>query len=62
MTETYDRAEAFDAGALIVAVAHGDRDAFAALFAHYAPRLKAYMLRLGASGDFAELRNTNMAA
>jgi RNA polymerase sigma-70 factor (ECF subfamily) len=44
-----------DAAALIVAIARDrDRDAFAKLFAYYAPRLKAYMLRLGARGDFAE--------
>src|SRR5277367_3431352 len=29
---------------------HADRAAFAALFAHFAPRVKAYMRRLGA-GD-----------
>jgi RNA polymerase sigma-70 factor (ECF subfamily) len=55
MTETRERAEACDAAALIAAIAQSrDRAAFATLFAHYAPRLKAYMLRLGASGDFAE--------
>lgn len=44
-----------DAAALIVAIATTrDRAAFAALFAHYAPRLKAYMMRLGANSDFAE--------
>ncbi len=31
-----------------------DRDAFAALFAHFAPRLKGYLLRLGASAGQAE--------
>ena len=31
-----------------------DRDAFAALFAHFAPRLKGYLLRLGASDGQAE--------
>ena len=31
-----------------------DRDAFAALFAHFAPRLKGYLLRLGASEGQAE--------
>lgn len=55
MTEPRAQAEAFDAAALILAIArHRDRAAFAALFAHYAPRLKAYMQRLGASADFAE--------
>jgi RNA polymerase sigma-70 factor (ECF subfamily) len=31
-----------------------DRDAFAALFAHFAPRLKGYLMRLGASDGQAE--------
>ena len=31
-----------------------DRDAFAALFVHFAPRLKGYLLRLGASAGQAE--------
>ncbi len=31
-----------------------DRAAFAALFAHFAPRVKSYMLRLGASAPQAE--------
>ncbi len=34
--------------------ARQDRDAFAALFAFYAPRVKAYMLRLGAGATLAE--------
>lgn len=34
--------------------ARQDRDAFAALFAFYAPRVKAYMLRLGAGAALAE--------
>jgi RNA polymerase sigma-70 factor, ECF subfamily len=34
--------------------AHQDRAAFAALFAHFAPRIKAYLLRLGAPGAVAE--------
>jgi RNA polymerase sigma-70 factor (ECF subfamily) len=41
--------------ALILAVAlHGDRDAFAALFEHFAPRLKGYLIRLGAPPAQAE--------
>ena len=32
----------------------GDRAAFAALYEHFAPRLKAYMMRLGAADDIAE--------
>jgi RNA polymerase sigma-70 factor (ECF subfamily) len=31
-----------------------DRDAFAELFAHYAPRVKGYLMRLGASNGQAE--------
>jgi RNA polymerase sigma-70 factor (ECF subfamily) len=34
--------------------AHADRDAFAALFGHFAPRVKSYMLRLGAEPQLAE--------
>jgi RNA polymerase sigma factor (sigma-70 family) len=34
--------------------AHQDRAAFAALFAHFAPRVKAYLLRLGATSGVAE--------
>jgi RNA polymerase sigma-70 factor (ECF subfamily) len=41
--------------ALIEAVAlRQDRDAFAALFAHFAPRIKAFMLRSGASAQSAD--------
>ncbi len=41
--------------ALVVAVAQGrDRVAFAQLFAHFAPRLKAFMMRGGADPDTAE--------
>ncbi len=44
-----------DFSALIVAVAErGDREAFATLFAHFAPRLKSYLMRLGASSEAAE--------
>jgi len=35
-------------------VACGDRSAFVALFKYYAPRVKTYMRRLGASPDLAE--------
>ncbi len=31
-----------------------DRDAFASLFAHYAPRIKSYLIRLGAKPEEAE--------
>jgi RNA polymerase sigma-70 factor (ECF subfamily) len=41
--------------ALILAVAaRADRDAFALLFEHFAPRVKSYMLRLGAPPEAAE--------
>lgn len=33
---------------------HGDRQAFAALFRHFAPRLKAYLRRMGAAEGLAE--------
>jgi RNA polymerase sigma factor (sigma-70 family) len=40
---------------LLAAVARGqDREAFARLFAHFAPRVKAYMRRLGAPDQKAE--------
>lgn len=38
----------------IRAVAHKDREAFSALFLHYAPRVKAYAQRRGLSGEVAE--------
>jgi RNA polymerase sigma-70 factor (ECF subfamily) len=40
--------------ALIANVAKGDRAAFARLFAHYAPRVKGYLLRLGLEPAQAE--------
>ncbi|MGA9794415.1 MAG: sigma-70 family RNA polymerase sigma factor [Rhizomicrobium sp.] len=41
--------------ALVVLVGErGDRAAFAALFGHFAPRVKSYLLRLGASSPLAE--------
>jgi RNA polymerase sigma-70 factor (ECF subfamily) len=44
-----------DLSALIVAIARrGDRAAFAILFNYFAPRVKSYMLRLGASQEAAE--------
>jgi RNA polymerase sigma-70 factor (ECF subfamily) len=40
---------------LLVAVGtHADRTAFVALFDHFAPRVKSYLLRLGASPALAE--------
>src|SRR5690606_2766745 len=45
----------FDPPRLIQAIAATqDRGAFAALFDHYAPRVKAYLLRLGVPGPAAE--------
>jgi RNA polymerase sigma-70 factor (ECF subfamily) len=42
-------------GAALAAVArHADRGAFARLFRHFAPRVKAYLLRLGADEAAAE--------
>ena len=38
----------------LVAVASGDRAAFARLFGHFAPRVKAYMLKLGLPAQRAE--------
>ncbi len=40
---------------LIQAIAaQADREAFATLFTHFAPRVKSYLIRLGASGAAAE--------
>jgi len=42
-------------GALILAIAaRADREAFAGLFRHFAPRVKSYLLRFGAAPDAAE--------
>jgi RNA polymerase sigma-70 factor, ECF subfamily len=40
--------------AFLARIAAGDREAFAAVFARYAPRVKSYLLRLGAAGAIAE--------
>ena len=40
--------------ALIARIAAADRDAFAQLFGVYAPKVKAYLLRLGAPATIAE--------
>ncbi len=40
---------------MIVAIAQrGDRDAFASLFSHFAPRVKSYLMRMGAVSEAAE--------
>ncbi len=47
--------ETQDHAALLLAVAGSrDRAAFQALFRHFAPRIKAYLMRLGAPGAQAE--------
>lgn len=52
---TVTRIADVDHGRLIAAIAaRRDRDAFAELFQHFAPRLKAYLLRAGATGGVAE--------
>jgi RNA polymerase sigma factor (sigma-70 family) len=44
-----------EAAALVAAVAESrDREAFTRLFDHFAPRLNAYMMRLGSSAALAE--------
>lgn len=40
--------------ALLVRIGGGDREAFAAMFARYAPRVKSYLMRLGAAGAIAD--------
>jgi len=45
----------FDPNRLIAAIARsGDRDAFAALFDHFAPRVKGLLMRGGAPAELAE--------
>lgn len=40
---------------LVVEIARtGDREAFGRLYGHFAPRVKAYLLRIGVSGEMAE--------
>ena len=39
---------------LLARIGAGDRDAFSAIFARYAPRVKAYLIRLGAAAAAAE--------
>jgi len=50
-----ERPAASPAAALVLAIAQSrDRDAFAELFRHFAPRVKSYLLRLGAPEPVAE--------
>jgi RNA polymerase sigma-70 factor (ECF subfamily) len=47
--------DAVDYSSLILAIAErGDRQAFSRLFQHFAPRIKAYLLKLGAAPEAAE--------
>ena len=48
-----NRVEETDEG-LLGRIARGDRDAFALLFQKYAPRVKSYLIRLGAPASAAE--------
>jgi RNA polymerase sigma-70 factor (ECF subfamily) len=43
-----------DFSGLLLAVATRDRSAYAAVFAHYAPRVKSFMMRSGVSAELAE--------
>lgn len=50
-----DGSPSVDGGALLAAIAtRGDREAFATLFGHFAPRVKGYLLRLGLPDAQAE--------
>lgn len=49
----HSRAEPSDED-LLVRIGAGDKQAFAALFARYAPKVKSYLIRLGAAGAAAE--------
>ncbi len=56
MTQTTLSAETPEDATHLMAqiAAHQDREAFEALFRHYAPRVKAYMLKLGTDGALAD--------
>lgn len=49
----HSRVEETDEG-LLVRIARGDREAFALTFRKYAPKVKSYLIRLGAPGAAAE--------
>jgi len=50
-----DKAAGATMSACIVRIAdHGDRDAFGQIFNYFAPRVKSYMMRLGAEPNIAE--------
>jgi RNA polymerase sigma-70 factor (ECF subfamily) len=49
------RTEALRLSGYVTAIAQrADREAFAALFEHFAPRVKSYMMRLGSAAEAAE--------
>jgi RNA polymerase sigma-70 factor (ECF subfamily) len=55
MRDEADREPELKRGSWIVAIAADrDRDAFARLFDHYAPRLKGFLMRRGAPAEIAE--------
>jgi RNA polymerase sigma-70 factor (ECF subfamily) len=55
VTGAHDPNAAFEPARLILSIAaSGDREAFAALFRHFAPRVKGYLLKLGATSAAAE--------
>jgi RNA polymerase sigma-70 factor (ECF subfamily) len=55
MRDEADREPELKRGSWIVAIAADrDRDAFARLFDHYAPRLKGFLMRRGAPAEVAE--------
>ncbi|WNK01119.1 sigma-70 family RNA polymerase sigma factor [Thalassospiraceae bacterium LMO-JJ14] len=56
MTDETDTAETADGATSLMhrVAASGDRQAFAVLFAHFAPRVKSYMLKLGTNDSLAD--------
>ncbi len=48
------RSDGVEDGLILAIARDGDRDAFAALFQHFAPRLKSYLMRRGAAPAHAE--------
>jgi RNA polymerase sigma-70 factor (ECF subfamily) len=53
-SSNFSQAAAETTALLAAVAARGDRDAFAKLFAFYAPRLKTYLARMGAGDAVAE--------
>ena len=54
MSRVEDPAGPETAELILAIAARADRQAFAALFSHFAPRVKAYLMRLGARAEQAE--------